>query len=140
MATSDSPPVKKQKQGSIKEQGICIIHFKGTDGSFTFISGLKEPQERFEMIKAISNLKQQQPVGSASRMDDVCKSIPETLNEEVHGYHRACYSKFTKNKDRLVQIDAGESSDGSGKSSKRSSSGKILFAKECIFCNHLSFL
>ena len=135
MATSDSPPVKKQKQRSSKEPGICIIHFKGTDGSFTFISSLKEPHERFETIKTISNLRQQQPIGSTSRMNDVCKSIPETLNEEVHGYHRACYNKFIKNKDRLVQLDAGESSDGSGKSSRRSSSDKILFAKDCIFCN-----
>ena len=59
MATSDSPPVKKQKQTSSKELEICIIHFKGTDGSFTFISSLKEPHERFETIKTISNLRQQ---------------------------------------------------------------------------------
>ena len=35
--------------------GICIINFKGTDGSFTFISSLKEPHERSETIKTISN-------------------------------------------------------------------------------------
>ena len=96
MATSDSPPVKKQKQRSSKEPGICIIHFKGTDGSFTFTSSLKEPHERFETVETISNLRQQHPVGSTSRMNDVGKSILETLNEEVHGYHRACYNKLIK--------------------------------------------
>ena len=134
MTTSDSPPVKKRKQSSSTEPGICIIHFKGITGSFTFFSNLKEPHERFEAIKTISNLRQQQPIGSTSRMNNICKSIPETLNQEVHGYHRACYNKFSKNKDRLVQLDASDSSDGSGKSSKRSSSDKILFAKDCIFC------
>lgn len=67
-------------------------------------------------------------------MDDVCKSIPETLNGEHHGYHRACYNKFIKHKERFVQPNAGESSDGSSKLS-RSFTENILFAKDCIFCN-----
>ena len=66
-------------------------------------------------------------------MNDVCKSIPETLNEEVHGYHRSCYNKFIKNKDRFVQLDTGESSDGSGKSSRRSSSDNILLQRTASF-------
>ena len=136
MATCDSLRVKKRKQGSWKEPGTCIIHFKGTiDQTFTFISSLKEPHERFEAIKTISNLRQQQPVGSTNRMDDVCKGIPEKLNEEDHGYHRACYNKFIKHKERLVHSDAGESSLGSNKLCRRSSTDNILFAKDCIFCN-----
>ena len=92
MATCDSPSVKKRKQESKKKPGKCIIHFTGTkDETFTFISSLKEPDERFEAIKEIANLRQQQPLGSSSRMDDVCKSIPETLHED-HGYHRVCYN------------------------------------------------
>ena len=40
-----------------------------------------------------------------------------------------------KNKDRLVQFDASESSNGCSKSSRKSSSDKIMFPKDCIFCN-----
>ena len=45
-----------------------------------------------------------EPQDSPNRMEDVCIQIPENLegaNLEAIGYHRGCYQKFTKNKDRL---------------------------------------
>ena len=67
-------------------------------------------------------------------MNDVCKSIPEILNEEVHGYHRACYSKFIKNID-LFSLTLVNHQMGPVNHLERSSSDKILIAKDCIFCN-----
>ncbi len=137
MVSGDLTQPKRRRKDSKIKSGTCIIHFKDTpDQNVTVISNVGDPSERFQTIKEICNLRQQQPVGSETRMDTICKTIPATLQQE-HGYRRTCYQKFTNHIDRLKQSNKSEASTSSvtSKIDRWSSSDKILFSKDCIFCN-----
>ena len=87
------------------------------------------------MIKKICAQRQLQRLGSSLRMDEACRCVPDSLSSE-DGYHRTCYQQFTKNRDRLEQGSESESAEaGPSRASRRSSRDKLLFNKDCIFCN-----
>ena len=75
-------------------------------------------------------------------MEDVCSLIPETLEGtdlEAIGYHRQCYQQFTKNQDRLKQLNSPESSTSKPHHSPRQklvcNETRTLFPPECIYCD-----
>ena len=77
-------------------------------------------------------------------MENVCSLIPETLDGvdlDVIGYHRQCYQQFTKNQDRLKQLNNPESSMSNSQYSPRKKSAqkeaKTLFPPECIYCDKI---
>ena len=56
-----------------------------------------------------------------------------------HGYHRDSYQRFTKNLDRLVEVEQ-MSSFGMNRRSLIAASKRndgVLFNKDCIFCNKM---
>ena len=65
---------------------------------------------------------------SAKKNPDVC--------EYNHGYHRACYSRFTGNLNRLTEIPENEPSTSQGIHTRRQSTDKdkIIFKPDCLFC------
>ena len=77
-------------------------------------------------------------------MENVCSLIPETLEGidlDVIGYHRQCYQQFTKNQDKLKQLNNPESSLSNSQYSPRTKSAqkeaKTLFPPECIYCDKI---
>ena len=117
------------------ETQICIVHHIGNSNqNFTLLKNLPDPLQRLSYIQEIGALRQSQPVDSNERLDAQCKCIPEKLSD-LHGYHRSCYQRFTKNKDRLKSNSEQEPSTSSTLKTRRTSSYKIIFAKDCIFCN-----
>ena len=50
-----------------------------------------------------------QPGGSSYKLSEQCANIPTTLMNH-HGYHRDCYQCFTKNLDRLEEVEQTSSS------------------------------
>ena len=78
-------------------------------------------------------------IGSANRMEAVCKSIPNNFTGtdlEAIDYHWACYQIHKKNQDRL-QCNMVASSASHSPRKHPSSSGSHLFPAECIFCQKL---
>ena len=130
-ATNGHWPLPKHSN----ETQICIVHHIGNSNqNFTLLKNLPDPLQRLSYIQEIGALRQSQPVDSNERLDAQCKCIPEKLSD-LHGYHRSCYQRFTKNKDRLKSNSEQEPSTSSTLKTRRTSSDKILFAKDCIFCN-----
>ena len=52
-----------------------------------------------------------------------------------HGYHRSCFKRFTAHPNKLEESSEASTSTCPAKVSRRSSSDKVLFSKDCIFCN-----
>ena len=99
--SSDGIPSKKVKATGLFDK--CIIHQPTSPGfNFIIIIQLTDADLRIEKICHVCKLRQSQPVGSSTRMDDICQQIPDTI-ETDHGYHRDCYQKFAKNLNRLAQ-------------------------------------
>ena len=82
-APSTSSSINKRKKNTVKEIAVCIINFKDTsDKTFTYISNLTNPEERFSKIKEVCTLQQSQHLGSNKRMNDACKNIPDFLKKK----------------------------------------------------------
>ena len=120
------------EQGGQKCRQLCVIHQSSSKyGPFTYLRNIKNPRERLDMLKSIRDRRLSQAVGSANRMEEACKLIPEDISE-VHGYHRHCYQMFTNHLDRLSESSNEEVPSTSRHA--RSSSGRVLFTPDCIFC------
>ena len=123
----------------------CILHTSGINhGDFTSLSNVKgSATEKLYQLHNIRDRRLMEPQDSPNRMEDVCIQIPENLegaNLEAIGYHRGCYQKFTKNKDRLKSgITANDKAATTARSPRKSSSSSTtrLFPPECIFCEKL---
>jgi len=98
-------------------------------GNFISFRDIKvEPAEKLSFLHQIRDKRLAQPPDSPHRMENVCNLIPETLEGvdlESIGYHRQCYQLFTKNQDRLKQLNSPESTSSS-------SSKKTLFTSQKI--------
>ena len=69
-------------------------------------------------------------------MQAVCDTLLGEWTEE-HGYHAACYRKFTRHADRLEKSTIRDT-DPHASSSHRSRSNQrdgAIFKPDCIFCN-----
>ena len=116
----------------------CILHtVKQTfiQGPFIALENVADPVQRLKKLHEIRDLRLAAPPTSSMRMDDVCKQIPNSIEDcdlTVTGYHRGCYQHFCKNLDRLKTMD--ESEVQHHRSPRKSGSSGILFGPECIFC------
>ena len=123
----------------------CILHTSGINhGDFTSLSNVKgSATEKLYQLHNIRDRRLMEPQDSPNRMEDVCIQIAENLegaNLEAIGYHRGCYQKFTKNKDRLKSgITPNDKAATTARSPRKSSSSSTtrLFPPECIFCEKL---
>ena len=119
------------------ETEVCVIHFKDSKCErFTLISSLSDPEARLKALQKTRDDRRSQPLHSAHRMGSVCDQIPDSLSP-FHGYHRDCYQQFTGNMKRLSHSDAGPNPSPEARRGRRDSATKdrILFKKDCIFCN-----
>ena len=89
---------------------------------------------RLNRLQDVKVRRQAQPAGSPNRMDAACRLIPQVI-EAHHGYHIACYKRFTGNLNRLNVVETVQEPSTSSTRSKRNPSEKILFDPDCIFCN-----
>jgi len=132
-----------KKKRTERRPEICIIHSKETKHSgthFTYLADVNDPDRRFKFLKDPQDLRLTQPSGSSRRMAEISTNVPEQRMAD-HGYHKACYSKFTKNRERLEKQEqpgtsTSDSSEPTGRAPRRSSGDIVLFAKNCIFCNN----
>lgn len=127
-----SPPASAP---ALKKQELCILHVPNIKhGPFTAFADLQDSEERLSKLKTIRDRRLAEHTAPL-RMAEVCQRIPEEIQGH-HGYHRACYQKFTKNLDRLVPPEERPSSSSSHRhSSRKKSVENIIFEPDCIFCN-----
>ena len=98
------------------------------------LSDLPNPQVRFNSICEVRDKQQSQPLGSVQRCNAICGQIPNQLGEN-QGYHRECYHIFTSKLNCLkTPSTAATDERQSLKHGRHSSSDKILFEQNCIFC------
>lgn len=119
-------------QGEQKRRQVCVVHHPSSKcGPFTYLRNVKNPKERLDMLKSIRDRRLSQTVGSPNRMEEACKLIPEDI-ADVHGYHRDCYQMFTNHLNRLSE--SSKEAVPSTSRNARSSSSRIVFTPDCIFC------
>ena len=130
-----------KKQKCIQSDGICIVHADcGTD-KFVFLT--VETKDAVETkFKEISLDRLAEDPDSVHRMENICQnflSIFDDIEEGTHGYHRTCYQRFTSNMKRLKRRASTSDKTPTLKRSKRNSSssstGKVIFKPDCLFCN-----
>ena len=111
----------------------CIIHFPDVYASNTIIllSNIENPSERLEKLNDICRRRPLEPQGSVQRMTDICQ-VPSTY-EQLYGYHRQCYQRFTGNLHRLQASAFHEAEPSTSRPKRRSSTEKCIFPPECIF-------
>ena len=90
---------------------------------------------QFVSIKQIAFKRLSQPSGSSYKLSEQCANIPTTLMNH-HGCHRDCYQRFTKNVDRLEDVEQISSSGMNRRSLTLANKWNdgVLFNKDCIFC------
>ena len=104
------PPKKKQKADSEECSKICIIHFSSSnEQNFVNLFQAADKDKKFEKIKQIAFKRLNQPDRSSYKLSEQCANIPTTLMNH-HGCHRDCYQRFTKNVDRLEDVEQISSS------------------------------
>ena len=133
------PPKKKQKVDSEECNKICIIHFSSSnEQNFVNLFQSADKDKIFEKIKQIAFKRLNQPDGSSYKLYEQCANIPTTLMNH-HGYHRDCYQLFTKNLDRLEEVQQISSSGMNRRSLTAANKWNdgVLFNKDCIFCNKM---
>ena len=137
-------PKKSKVPKSDSTSNICIIHTTSCSSHhFTSINS-----DSLKRLSDIRDERQQQPIGSSLRMDDVCKLFSQYENSQVLptqqlGYHTGCYKSFTRHVKRL-KVEKSESAETLHENEAPSTrlslpsggtSDKILFNPDCIFCN-----
>ena len=91
---SDEKPLqcRKLKESKVGDPSapICIVHYAhSTDHE---VKPLYE--NSFNKIKDAQKVRQAQ-MQDSSRLDEICRKIPENFEPEVHGSHKWCYKNFT---------------------------------------------
>ena len=129
----------KKRKTEASDDPICIVHILSAKcDKFTLLTDCDDPQERLDKLKDICRMRLPEPATSSYRMADVCAQVPDQYSpDKMYGYHRDCYQAFTKNLNRL-NIDKGpNTSCGSKRPTRRSSTecDKFVFQPSCIFCD-----
>ena len=70
---------------------ICIVHFKQNKKD-TVLRTVSD--SAFQTIKASASLRQCSN-DEHTRLDDICRCIPDSIDGNIHGMHRWCYQTFT---------------------------------------------
>ena len=115
---------------------FCIIHYKDKSSYSPLKDVNKLNKDRIRQAK--SEHEKQPP--SSNKHYEQCKSIPKTIDNNVHGIHNdPCYKIFTR-----ILSDITKSKPESRRSSDRSSAGSSsnmdptwLFPDECHFCKKI---
>ena len=107
-------------------------------GPFTACLDIQDPRDRQSKLNAIEERRMAEENPSL-RMEEACKLIPQEL-QQLQGYHRGCYQKFTKNLSRLLSSAPFEDTPSTSLGQKRRSLRpntieKFIFNPDCTFCN-----
>ncbi|XP_033111351.1 uncharacterized protein LOC117112389 [Anneissia japonica] len=124
------PKSKKKTSKPVVEEQTCIIHLASITikDTFTYVN-----EERYRRLCEIRDIRNDFPDDFPYKFKDICQNIPEFFDSTIHGYHRACYTKFSAH---LKRPTDEKSSDGTKRSRRKISASKsqILFSHhECIF-------
>lgn len=130
------PPSKRKRDSERSSPPVCIVHVPGLNyGELHLLSGAKDAEKKLAKLQEIKEKRLAQPPGSSYMMKDTCQLIPDKIAAH-HGFHWGCYKRFTMNLDRLKP--AASTSQGADTPaqcmSRRSSTDKIIFTPDCIFC------
>ena len=131
----------KLSTSPIESTGFCVVHFD--DSSLDSFSQLKE--DTLQNLLKIKEARQAEDEGSTKRMDEQCKLLDRYVSERENtqdpGYHRDCYKRFTSHLDGLFENVATSNTPSvvTRSSLPSSSRDRILFDKDCIFCNVVGF-
>ena len=126
--------IKKPSDGVLEKQ--CVLCYKSKGGitvtPFTAISSKK--------LHDSARTRQEHGETDSERQDDICKDIPDCLDDSKHGYHRKpCYSNFT-NISRIQtkakrKLEADEETVPRKRVKRRVSKETTLFNQsQCIIC------
>ena len=138
-------PKAKQKHSDIDSNAYCIIHAAclADHGRFTPLKSIKsDPHDKLSFLCEIRNRRLAEPLDSPYRCEDSCNLLPQSLSDITPdtnvGYHRECYSRFTRNLDRLRQpphhVTSPTHEPVKYSPRKRTSTGEVVFPPTCIFC------
>lgn len=117
-------------EGNEKEEMECLIHTDEVHGEV-----LKFKDNTWGKVKeaATTRLK----TWKQSNYSDMCESLPDTFDENRHGYHLICYRKFTS-VPKLEGRDPPQAKSILLRSSVspdlKLASTSGVFEKKCIFC------
>ena len=133
-------PKKKQKVDSKECNKICIIHFSSSNKqNFVNLFQGADKDKKLENIKQIAFKRLNQPDGSSYKLFEQCANILTKLMNN-YGFDRECYQRFTKNLDRLEEVEQAFSSvinrTWSLTAANKWKDG-VLFNKDCIFCTKM---
>ena len=111
-----------------------IIHFPDVHASNTIVSlyNIENPSECLEKLNDIR--RRLEPQGSLQRMTDICSQVPSTYSkEQLYGYHRQCYQRFTGNLHRLQASAFLEAEPSTSRPKRRSSTEKYISPQNVFF-------
>ena len=148
---ADERPLSiKRKFSTVLGDGklSCIVHFVANNKDKDIVP-LSDSQ--WETLRRAADTRQLQ-TNPDTRLDEICNSLPEVFNSDIHGQHRWCFKKFT-NVSRLLSEVGGLTSTPSTSSMPSGAAGKqtpgtrlscrqrtttaetVLFPQdECLFC------
>lgn len=142
----DNEEWKPTKKRMIDQPGICILHINDSKKKAFVKLKADSKSTVLDKLKGIAEKRLNENANSAHRMEEVSQNLLSGLasfKEDTHGYHRDCYVRFTRNIDRLKSAGDDESKQASStilKRPKRNSADRIIFTKDCIFCNKYGFI
>ena len=116
-------------------ENICIVHIDCLQyGQIKLMSTIDNAEARLARLHEIRAKRLDQPTGCVHRMEITCALIPDVILAH-HGYHQEFYQRFTMNMSHF-QVQPNPPEPCSSRVTQRSSSSdRILFQPDCIFCN-----
>ena len=133
----EEPPAKrKPTSGEPPVVPVYIVHIKGLKyGELHLLSEDKDGEKKLAKLQEVKEMRLAQPPSSCHMMKEACDLIPDVIGEH-HGFHWQCYKRFTMNLDRLKRTASSSQTTNvtQQRMSRRSSSDKIIFNPDCVFC------
>ena len=133
----EEPPAKRKRtSGEPPVVPVCIVHIKGLKyGELHLLSEDKDGEKKLAKLQEVKEMRLAQPPSSCHMMKEACDLIPDVTGEH-HGFHWQCYKRFTMSLDRLKRPASSSQTTNvtQQRMSRRSSSDKIIFNPDCIFC------
>lgn len=121
---------------SCQNTKTCIIHYEQNKQDLEVRS---LSQHSFKKIHEVADFRRK------ARTNEIdIDHLPETLNDELHGYHRWCYQQFTNisylkrkfvNDNSLCSSDQPTKTKCKRRSLNQSSASALFPSDKCIFCD-----
>lgn len=124
--------LKQKKSKLSKTERTCIIH----NVKLSNYREVKKFTEVSQQKICDSKLVRLQNDNPKFRQSEICAQIPETRNDENHGYHRPCYQVFTNLRDCRKRHTSDNRDETNSPKKRRIAhqKGTLLPQDTCLIC------